>query len=389
MSSPWWSLPHLLTSSLPQHEAPSGQHDLLQDNTVHQDPPSARTSSKNNLVGKTLKNKSLTSILGVAETRAQALPQVMTPKCLRPESLRPIQRWWTALAHQLRVWRKTRATPLPQDQKAHHQAKNAVKKAVRALQRVFYAAGRHFRSHGTYFVWPNLSTQLYITPLLIDPSSSHLRTHVGSRPSWDRSVFSTVFSTIQVDTLYSVQCEQPPSIAESARVLASRCKTTGRIESATPRRSKGSLGRGERVNIATRGQLRAWPQIGAESQDWCWIDGPPYAGLDGAPLCTVHGSWLRFQGSVMDEDSIRKKVLKQPRPLRKIWLRSILSVWGWHWISKCAIKLYNWDVLIVNCAVVRLDFSLVPVALQAIVTLLVSFHEFFALISGHFAHHPS
>ena len=38
MSSPCWSLPHLLTSSPAQHEAPLGQHDLLQDDTVHRAP---------------------------------------------------------------------------------------------------------------------------------------------------------------------------------------------------------------------------------------------------------------------------------------------------------------------------------------------------------------
>ena len=38
MSSPRWSLRHLLTSSPPQHEAPPGQHDLLQDGTVHRAP---------------------------------------------------------------------------------------------------------------------------------------------------------------------------------------------------------------------------------------------------------------------------------------------------------------------------------------------------------------
>ena len=38
MSSPCWSLPHLLSSRPPQHEAQPGQHDLLQDNPVHQAP---------------------------------------------------------------------------------------------------------------------------------------------------------------------------------------------------------------------------------------------------------------------------------------------------------------------------------------------------------------
>ena len=50
MSSPCWSLPHLLTSSPPQHEAPPAQHDLLQNDTVHQAPlpaPIQSTSSAN------------------------------------------------------------------------------------------------------------------------------------------------------------------------------------------------------------------------------------------------------------------------------------------------------------------------------------------------------
>ena len=38
MSSPCWSPPHLLSSNLPQHEAPPGQHHLLQEDTVHPEP---------------------------------------------------------------------------------------------------------------------------------------------------------------------------------------------------------------------------------------------------------------------------------------------------------------------------------------------------------------
>ena len=48
MSSLCWSLPHLLTSSPPQHEAQPGQHDLLQDDTLHRAPlpePAQSTSS--------------------------------------------------------------------------------------------------------------------------------------------------------------------------------------------------------------------------------------------------------------------------------------------------------------------------------------------------------
>ena len=64
MSSPCWSLLHLLSSSPPQHEAPPGQHDLLQDDTVHRAPlpePNSRQAA--------LMNRSRTSITRVAETR--------------------------------------------------------------------------------------------------------------------------------------------------------------------------------------------------------------------------------------------------------------------------------------------------------------------------------
>ena len=50
MSSPCWSLPHLLSASPPQHDAQPGQHDLLQDDTVHRAPlpePTQSTSSAN------------------------------------------------------------------------------------------------------------------------------------------------------------------------------------------------------------------------------------------------------------------------------------------------------------------------------------------------------
>ena len=48
----------------------------------------ARTTTKSYFVGKaTLKNHSRTSIVRVAETCAQTLPQVMSQKSLRPKSL--------------------------------------------------------------------------------------------------------------------------------------------------------------------------------------------------------------------------------------------------------------------------------------------------------------
>ena len=51
MSSPCWSLPHLLTSSLPQHEAQPGLHDLLQDDTVHRAPLPEPCQSKSSANG--------------------------------------------------------------------------------------------------------------------------------------------------------------------------------------------------------------------------------------------------------------------------------------------------------------------------------------------------
>ena len=42
-----WSLPYLLSSS-PQHEEPPGQHDLLQDDTVHREPLPKTTRLESN-----------------------------------------------------------------------------------------------------------------------------------------------------------------------------------------------------------------------------------------------------------------------------------------------------------------------------------------------------
>ena len=62
-----------LLSSSPQHEAPPGQHDLLQDDTEHREPVPKTTRRK-----ATLKNRSRTSITGVAKTCEQTLPRNLT-----------------------------------------------------------------------------------------------------------------------------------------------------------------------------------------------------------------------------------------------------------------------------------------------------------------------
>ena len=58
-------------------------------------------------------------------------------------------------------------------------------------------------------------------------------------------------------TRTELKIDQEPSKFEIARVLASRCKTTVLTESAAPRGSNGSLGRGEPAYLSVQGQLRA------------------------------------------------------------------------------------------------------------------------------------
>ena len=78
MSSPYWSLSHLLSSSPPQHEAPPGNHDLLQDDffTEH---------LFQNFISRqaALKNRSRSSITRVVETCATLVEQVVSPKSFR------------------------------------------------------------------------------------------------------------------------------------------------------------------------------------------------------------------------------------------------------------------------------------------------------------------
>ena len=98
MSHPWWSFPHLLTSSPPQLAAVSGPRDLLQGNTVHRQPLPQEPLEplQNNFLmnlywqtqsGRktTLKNKSQILKMRAPETCASTLPHVMTPKSLRPK----------------------------------------------------------------------------------------------------------------------------------------------------------------------------------------------------------------------------------------------------------------------------------------------------------------
>ena len=55
-----------------------------------------------------------------------------------------------------------------------------------------------------------------------------------------------------------LKCHQQPSILDVANALIKRCQSTALIVTATPKGSKGSLGRGERANLIIQGQLRAF-----------------------------------------------------------------------------------------------------------------------------------
>ena len=55
-----------------------------------------------------------------------------------------------------------------------------------------------------------------------------------------------------------LKCDQEPSTLDVANALIKRCQSTALIVTATPKGSKGSLGRGERANLTIQGQLRAF-----------------------------------------------------------------------------------------------------------------------------------
>ena len=55
-----------------------------------------------------------------------------------------------------------------------------------------------------------------------------------------------------------LKCDQEPSTLDVANTLIKRCQSTILMVTATPKGSKGSLGRGERANFTIQGQLRAF-----------------------------------------------------------------------------------------------------------------------------------
>ena len=55
-----------------------------------------------------------------------------------------------------------------------------------------------------------------------------------------------------------LKCDEEPSTLDVANAWVKRCQSTSLIVTATPKGSKGSLGRGERANLNIQGQLRAF-----------------------------------------------------------------------------------------------------------------------------------
>ena len=53
-----------------------------------------------------------------------------------------------------------------------------------------------------------------------------------------------------------LKCDQEPSTVDVMYKLIDRCKSTQLVPSASPKGSKGSLGRGERGHLSVQGQVR-------------------------------------------------------------------------------------------------------------------------------------
>ena len=71
-----------------------------------------------------------------------------------------------------------------------------------------------------------------------------------------------------------LKCDQEPSTLDVANTLIKRSQSTALIVTATPKGSKGSLGRGERANLIIQGQLRAFRE--AVSMKYKTEDGPDH-----------------------------------------------------------------------------------------------------------------
>ena len=89
-----------------------------------------------------------------------------------------------------------------------------------------------------------------------------------------------------------IKCDQEPSTVDVMNALVKRCTSTVLIPKATPKGSKGSLGRGERGHLSVQGHLRTIREF--TSHKYEKDIGPAHTLM---PWMTRHCSWTitRFQ----------------------------------------------------------------------------------------------
>ena len=89
-----------------------------------------------------------------------------------------------------------------------------------------------------------------------------------------------------------IKCDQEPSTVELMNTLVARCKSTQLVPKASPKGSKGSLGRGERGHLSVQGQLRTLRSM-VQDKYKITIDSKHIL----MPWLCRHSSWIieRFQ----------------------------------------------------------------------------------------------
>merc|ERR1712086_426135 len=79
----------------------------------------------------------------------------------------------------------------------------------------------------------------------------------GSQDEYIVQTFPTWISTLGCPT-YELKCDQEPSTVDVRNAMRRRCKSTNLVPYASPKASKGSLGRGERAHLSVQGQMRTF-----------------------------------------------------------------------------------------------------------------------------------
>merc|ERR1712086_355307 len=79
----------------------------------------------------------------------------------------------------------------------------------------------------------------------------------GSQDEYVLQAFLNWISTLGCPT-YELKCDQEPSTVDVRNEMIRRCKSTNLVPYASPKASKGSLGRGERAHLSVQGQMRTF-----------------------------------------------------------------------------------------------------------------------------------